>query len=341
MNSPKRILFSGNDPGGAHAVAPVVRALAVRGDMIIGYAAGPAVGVFSRYGLACTDAGAMTEKELFGAVDASTPDVFLSGTSGGRTIDKKILLHLKGLVPSVYVLDFWHNYRQRFSDTEGGVAYFPTAVCVMDNLARKEMLEAGIPEALIRITGNPYFEHFAEGITRADEDKNIVLFISQPVSEMSRVHGAAQYGFDEYSVLKSIIGVLPAPLQLSIRLHPREDPRKYDAFLNERVRISAESTLEESLSRAGLVVSMFSPVLLQAAVAGKNVLSYQPGLTGKDPLPTNALGITKRAGSEEELRTFLTAYERGENLGIARGIQDFLAKDATERVIAVIDALRT
>jgi len=336
MNSPKRILFSGNDPGGANAILPVVEALVQGGYVCEGMITGPAWEIFTRHKITCRNAEGISDAELFAAVDTFAPDLFLAGTSGSLTADKKILLHFAGRIPSVYVLDFWNNYWQRFSGAEKDLKYLPTAVCVMDELAEKEMLAEGIPASAVRVTGNPHFEHFSRNISRADENEHTILFISQPISDASGMRGAVQYGFDEFKVLKSIIAALSASLRLSIRLHPREDSHKYDAFLNERVRISTEPTLEKALSRAGLVVGMFSPVLIQAAIAGKNVLSYQPGFADVDPLPTNKLGITKRAVNKTELTEFLASYERGENPGIAHGVKDFFAKGATGRVCDVI-----
>src|SRR5207248_11353111 len=67
---------------------------------------------------------------------------------------------LKGHVPSVYVLDFWSNYWQRFSDSGKDLKFLPEKICVMDNAAEEAMIAEGIPPDRIAVTGNPHFEDF-------------------------------------------------------------------------------------------------------------------------------------------------------------------------------------
>ena len=127
--------------------------------------------------------------------------------------------------------------------------------------------------------------------------------------------------------------------RFSIRCHPREERVKFDAYLNERVATAGEATLEETLSKAGLVIGMFSPVLMQSALAGKPTISYQPERTGGDPLPTNVLGITQEPKNEKELDGLLSAYVKGTFPRAKSGVGNLWPKGATLRVVAVIDQL--
>lgn len=336
MNSPKRILWSANDPGGMNAIVPVIDALVARGDVVTGIATGPAVGIAKQKNVAVQDATNYTGDELQKNVAAARPGVFLAGTSGGDSIDKKIF-RLIPHVPSVYVLDFWSGYRARFSKEGEDLAYLPSAICVMDELARQEMLTVGFEDAWIHVTGNPHTEHFTEGITREHEDSHELLFISQPVREA----GDEKYGFDEYIVLEHLIRAvetLPEQFRFFIRLHPRDDSHKYDEYVNERVSMSPASSLEEALSTAGLVIGMFSPVLIQAAAVGKRVLSYEPGLKGEDPLATNRLGLTRKISDEKELQETLMAYSTGEPPPTALDVSALWPNGAAERILQVIDS---
>ena len=335
MNSNKHILWSANDPGGMNAIVPVIEALVARGDIVAGIATGPSRTIAQRKGLMVTDAEGYSEEDLQTEIVKASPDVLLAGTSSGDSIDKKIFQLLHG-VPSVYVLDAWSNYAMRFSKQDTDLSYLPGAVCVMDELARQEMIAEGIPMERIHVTGNPYFEHFTEGITHDREDPRALLFISQPVRQTHGKH----YGFDEYSVIADLIDVidkLPPDYHLFIRLHPKDSPNKYDAYTSSHVSIASEDTLELSISIAGLVVGMFSPVLIQAAAAGKKVLSYEPGLIGPDPLATNRIGITRKVQNKNALYEVFTEYVAGRYASVIADVSALWPRGAVQRIIHVID----
>jgi len=316
MSSSKRILWSANDPGGANAVMPVIEALLRRGDEVVGVVTGPALEITQ-------------QKKLPVALESPwRPDLFLAGTSGTLdSVDKQLLRTLRN-APSVYVMDFWNNYRMRFAET------LPTRLCVIDEPSKRAAIAEGLPAESLVVTGNPHFDHFADRVTRDHEDHTLLLFISQPI----RADDGGKYGFDEYRALEDVIASLPPGYRLGIRLHPRDNKHQFDAYLNNRVFVT-EGTLEETLSRAGLVIGMFSPVLIQAAVAGKAVLSYEPGLIGEDPLPTNQLGLTHCVHSVEELSTEMESYHSGARSHSRADISMLWPPGATKRVVQVVDSL--
>lgn len=302
-----RVFFAAQDPGGKNAIAPVIEALKAEG----------------------ADVGE----------NVTTPDIFIAGTSAGESPDKRILREL-GETPSLYVLDFWSNYWQRFSTVgKKDFAYLPTRICIMDDVAKEEMLAEGFPAERLVVTGNPHFDHFADAITREGEETERILFVSQPISSVASLPGFGAVGYDEYAVLKDVLKALPEHYYLSLRLHPKEPVEKYEEFLGPRVRRAQESTLEEAVSRSGLVVGMSSPVLMQAAAADKKVLSYEPRLIGKDPLVSNRVGVTTRIENKEELAKALTAYSRGEWPFTVRPLREVWPAGATERVLGAVHAL--
>ena len=264
----------------------------------------------------------------------ANPAIFLAGTSVSPDSADKKFLESHPEVPSVYVLDFWGNYRMRFTVASGALLV-PTVFCVIDESAKRGAIAEGIPADHIVVTGNPYFEHFADRVTRAHEEKGRVLFISQPI----RADAGAAYGFDEYQALEDVKSEIERldGLELAIQLHPRDDVHKFDHYLGTTTALSTDP-LDHALSRAGLVVGMFSPVLIQAAAAGKPVLSYQPGGT-RDPLPTNRLGLTRKASGREQLREALAEYAAGTYQSAPVRVGDLWPKGATERIVNVIDRL--
>ena len=350
MNSPKRILVSANDPGGANAILPVIRMLSERGDSLHCIATGPALDQFrstflspqyldKKLSIGVIDGALLSDADLPHEIQTFRPDVFLAGVSIGDSIDKRILRQLKN-TPSVDVIDFWSHYGRRFSEARADYGHLPSRVCVIDERMRNEMLAEGFPPERLVVTGNPHFEHFTEGITRDAEDKECAVFISQPIRKDDAQSGTQlEGGYDEYQVLETVVACLPAGMRLSIRLHPREEKNKFDSYLTGRVTIAGEATLEEALSHAGLVIGMFSNVLMQAAFAHKPTISYQPGKAGDDPLPSNALGITALATDEEELRNLFSSYTNGTFPRPESGVERVWPKGATEHVVTVIDGL--
>src|SRR3989344_969022 len=179
MNSARRILFSANDPGGANAILPVVKALVERGDTVHGILTGPALEQFktlasqfvgNKLRIEIIDGTNVSDEDLAREIAAFKPDVCLAGTSIGKSIDKRILALLKD-VPSVYVIDFWSHYGHRFSKiTEKDAMHLPTRICVIDERMRGEMQEEGFSPERIIVTGNPHFDHFADAITCNHEE---------------------------------------------------------------------------------------------------------------------------------------------------------------------------
>ncbi len=326
-----KVLFSANDPGGAEAIVPVVTALRAQHHEVQGILTGPAKRVFDRGGISYIDA----DEHRSGGVEqalAFRPDVMLVGTSGTISIDKEMMLKLGPAVPTVSVLDFWGNPVQRFSGEAGDLRFLTSVVCVMDEDMKRDMLAVGIPEERIAVTGNPHFEGFEHGITRDREDRTEILFVSQPIS-LSR----ERYGFDEFTVLDMVVRTLPLGHHVCIRLHPRDEPRKYDTYLSDRISLCAEASVHVDLSRAGLVLGMFSPVLLQAAAAGKQVVSVEPTSTGEDPLPTRSKDALLQVKSEVDLAAALSAYAGGSDVADPRRFQQLFPKGAALRVVRILE----
>ena len=317
-------LFYAHDAGGAQAVAPVIKLAQEKGNKVIVYADGPARSILERKAIAAKDPSALNNADITAAAAA----VF--GTSVGDTFDKKLLQDLRGKIPTVAIIDYWSNYRMRFTDGSGHFIE-PDLILVIDEAMKEQMIKEGFDEARIIITGNPHFDNFTEGIKREREDPKEVLFISQPLSTLRKY---TDFGFDEFSALTDLKEVLKnTKYSLVIRLHPKDELGKYDSYLNERTTLSNEKSLEDAISRAGVIIGMISPVLIQAAGAGKRVLSYEPGLKVADPLESNTQGITERAINKDELSKFFSESRMKKQVSI----ESIGPKGATARALRAIE----
>ena len=345
-----KILVSANNPGGADSLLPVVKKLVDKGEELTIILEGKAKGVFAKGGVNFLDAERLNDVKLKSIVSDNNFDIFLAGTSLGFTVDKKLLQYCQEYkIISVYILDFWSNYWQRFSAETKDFKFLPDYICVMDELTKKEMVSENFPEKKIIITGNPRFDHFLDNIDNSREDKDRILFISQPLKECKN-YTDAQSSHDEYVVLKDVMQTLnsiKSSANLVIRLHPRDVKGKYDVIMSKSKRAvvyDSVSDVAESLSRSGLVIGISSVVLFQAALAGKKVISYQPNLEGRDALISNRLGISKLVANKEELKICLENYlneSAGPSWHINRqSSKDIIIPGAADNVMKFIDSVK-
>jgi hypothetical protein len=335
-----KILFAAGDPGGANAVVPVAAAFLARYDEVMALVNPLARAIFAAHNIPISDTTEMSSDPLDTIVDRFAPDCIVTSTSVGESMDKELIRRFKDIIPCVGVVDFWSNYSQRFSNPDThDLVYVPNVICVVDELMRDEMIADGFSSNQIVVTGNPHFDHFADAITCAGENAREILFISQPLRDQARVPGFVPLPFDEHTALMHLIASvarLGHDYRISIRLHPKENPHSFDTYSSEFVSLATSATLEQAISRAGLIVGMLSPVLIQARAAGKSVLSYEPGLMTGDPLVSNRLGITTRVSSPAELDTAVAMYASGITSETLNDVRSVWPIGATERVLDVV-----
>lgn len=332
------IIISATDPGGGNSVFPLLSPLRKREYKVMSILENESCNMWDQEGERYIDAGTLSESFLAELFEKNKPNLVITGTSAGVTIEKKITKEARNRnISCIAVLDFWSHYWQRFSSPgKKDFMYLPDVVCVMDDVAKQEMVDEGFDEGILYVTGNPHFDHFADGITSLDEDSERIVFISQPLSTLSEKKGFTEYGYDEMEVLSDIVGILEKEAYnytLVIRPHPKEDPSKFDMFKNRQVRVSNQSSLVQDISSAGLIVGMCSSVLLQAAIAQKKVISYQPNLIGKDPLVSNRYGWTHGIYKKGELKDAIEKYF----LDTLQPSAISFSSNATKNVLHVID----
>ena len=339
----KSIILSASDPGGANAVLPLVQPLSKKFDLHI-ILGGVGKGIFKKSGVKFIDGDRLGKMELGRLIAKFHPDLFLAGSSFGHTVDKRILGLLKGKAKTIYILDFWSNYWQRFSSNRiKDFKYLPDLICVMDDLAKREMIKEGFDSKILKVTGNPYFDSFSKKVGSRLEEKNRILFVSQPYSSGEK-EVATNFGYNELSSLADIMAVLKSfgSYKLVIRPHPKDNPKKFYKIIKENKNFSLDNDADAGLSiaKADIIVGMNSTMLLQAALAGKKVISYQPELTkSKDILISNKMGLSKLITDKVELKGVMGNYFNGKNVNmVGKGrLEKFrLPRDATNKVLKLI-----
>ena len=320
------------DPGGANALVPVLHLLETEpGVCLKNFSYNQGTIALNLSGFSCAALPEKADKEV--AIDylvGAKANALLAATSCNSTNwERSFFAAAKDLsLPSIAVLDSWSSYRERFADSTESDFHMPGRLAVMDDRARAEAVGAGLPESHIVITGQPAFDALVncrrlfDVAARSQQrvslsvngDELMILFVSQPLREMSSAHGLVGQGFDEFQVVREVLGSLEGIAQdvgckiaFVIRLHPRERPDRYDWLASQHVRIliSVGGNSRDVAMSADLVVGMNSVLLLEACHLGCIVVSVQPGLIGDDSLPTNKIGASHAVYKADLIRKSL------------------------------------
>jgi hypothetical protein len=346
------------DAGGAAAVAPVIQSIR-RTRELRAFAYGPACDVWQRRSIPFERVpDALSTVDAAQRLRESHAAALVTGTSVNPLMHESRFVEAARTlaIPSIAVLDSWVNYRQRFPVR-------PDRIAVMDEHAKADMIAEGFDPRALVVTGQPASDDLCE-FGRAFDDAQrrqwrerlgaardglLVLFVSQPFSTMyGGRESPASLGFDEHLVLRLLVDALERvaaahgrPITLVVRPHPREKGRTAAALPGDRVRIvfSSEGCGREAALAADLVVGMSSALLVDACYLQRITISLQPGLRGRDILPTNAIGVSRAVFDDagvtpavEELLVDESARARA-----ASRLRTFVpAGDATERVVALI-----
>ena len=333
MSRPTVISVCG-DPGGAQAIAPVIKVLeAERRVDVVNYAYNEGVDILRRHDIKSTSLPNQIDASwVLQRLQEDKAVLLLTGTShNGLNREKLFIRSARHLgIRSMAVLDFWSNYAVRFSDEQGNLIYLPDVIAVMDERARREMMADGVPGENILVTGQPAFDALAhyrqqfsvvrklairESLAVRDDDL-LVLFASQPMRKLygSDESDPAYLGFDEASVLHAVINALDAISQKShrrttllIRPHPRETAAEYSHYQSDKINVvvAMQGESRDYVIASDLVIGMNTALLVEACYLGCLVLSLQPGLRKADTLPTNAWGVSLSVCREEEIRPAL------------------------------------
>ncbi len=329
----KKVLLFSRDPGGANTIIPLVRPLRLKGYEVKLYGKDFALKRYKLFGLDGIDLvneiGDISFDKIFNFIQAELPDVIITGTSADDMTEKYMWLVAKQLgIPSFAILDNWMNYGVRFSEygvsslekykTNKAHRYLPSKIFVMDNYARKEMIEDGIDADMVVVTGQPYFELMSNQVQQISKHKIeklrnslvedfsdfVITFVSEDIENS---YGSDNYlGYTEKTIfnsfirsLENIVSRINKKIIVVIKLHPKENLNSYDDFIfgfkNKQIKILVEHEVNswDLVMCSDLVCGMVSMFLLETMILGKPVISMQIGLNKKNSFVLDQLGILK------------------------------------------------
>lgn len=232
------------------------------------------------------------------------PDIIFTDTNDTDfdfSIDKKFLKTAKEFnKPTVSIVDSWVNYGGRFGVK---LEYLPDNILAIDQKMKEELSSIGIPSNIIKITGSPRFDKFSN--IKKTKVENLIVFYSQPFFEKKP---------NEIEIFRDIVNALEKMYpkkEIIIKFHPtreenKKDRKKYDNIIkNSILKIKkAEKNIkaEDLTKKAELIIGINSIALVDAALMGKRVISYQPGRNKKsDFLISNKYGWSLPVYKKEKL----------------------------------------
>lgn len=189
-------------------------------------------------------------------------------------------------IPTIAIIEHWTNFSARFVSLPQ--QFFPDLVLVNDAIAHKLALDAGYPRNRLMTLGNPVLEKLEiqrQILTPSSiikrrlgfkECTEVFVFISESLRRINHQGAWPERGYDEYQVLESILDVLEESVDVVIKLHPEEDPRKYKKYVSNRLRVERHLTALEVASMADVIIGMESMFMIELAYLSNRVVSFIP-----------------------------------------------------------------
>lgn len=322
----KKILFAAHDPGGMNVLAPVIDFFAQQEEYEVLLALlGPARGKYrtpaGRARLLDIPSAPLPEfpneqgvepRDVAKLLQAHAPDCIFTATSYNSTLEKHLIALGRQLhIPTASILDFWGNYRLRF--TAGQDTHFPDVIFVADQKMATGLQQEGVDTKIV-LCGNPHLSQLAATHARPSAattpGKTVFRFFSENIA-----HYFPGKPLNEFTIVEYILRFLKeaaTEATFIVRPHPMESPAPWQAFINKHK--PPEKTLDTIdlcldtlsfnalLSQPFIAIGLTSMALIETAVCGIPTFSYQIAVPddGYLFLPYEEYGIT-RLQQEEDL----------------------------------------
>jgi hypothetical protein len=339
----KKILLFARDPGGANTIFPLVKPLRKKGYKVFIYGKDFALKKFKEnHIVALSLENSIREiniKNIENFLYKLSPDLIITGTSADDMTEKCIWLASKKLnIPSFAILDQWMNYGIRFSRfgvneikkylIDKNHEYLPTKILVMDKIAKEHMIQDGIPEEIILVSGQPYFEYIHDKTYSQNKlnllkqkldikkDDYVVVFASEPllITYNNKLSDEPYLGYNEITIFKelylSLLKVVQKSskkIKLIVKIHPRENIKYYQRIMvdidNTKIKVvfDMKSNPQELIRISNMVCGMSSMLLIESVLLDKPTVSIQIGLKRKNPFILDQMNLANSILTQNEL----------------------------------------
>lgn len=281
----KKILLAFDDPGGGLAVSSLIERLKTENTLELKIYTGN----LSENFVSCFKFQKLNSRiskdEAEKIIDENSPDILVTGTSGGNAEQELRNAAFGKKIKSVVILDFWKDYKRRWLYASYPIEMMTDKICVMDDLAKDEMIKDGFPEKNLIVTGHPYldkiFYYNKKIITKNKSGKNNFLFLSQPL----HIIGIKSYKIHPFKILLKILTesskAEDEKKSLIVKLHPSEEMSEelrnlVSDFNCEKLEIEfadEKSTLKDLLERSEVIIGYNTIAMFEARALNKRTIS--------------------------------------------------------------------
>lgn len=301
-------------------------------------------------------------------LEEELPDLVLTGTSDQNDRNKDIIeqcfikaAKFKLGIKSLTIMDWWSRFRIRFSDIfikDSGLCFLPDKIAVLDEIAKENALNDGIPPTVITVTGNPYFDVLPKKAEQFTMERKIAIrqeiglghetlfFYAGNIFKSE----AKDWGYWDLDNIRLILDILKhgheqGALSIVVKLHPRmpdEDKDEIRQFLNRSsaVKLITDIDTHDLILASDLTFVAFSTVGIEAVNMSRPCISLQPGLgdSRKDVLIPSKKGIIPAGYTPKDCLILVRQAVYGEYRSFLLGNASVFRTDgkATERVTNLV-----
>lgn len=362
-----RVLFFARDPGGANTIIPIINKMQEEYEILC-YGKDVALQRIRQSGLACRDIMEevinITEDSIYHFLYDLKVQTIITGTSLDDFTERYLWKAAKRVgIFSIAIQDQWINLGIRFSkfnyakielyNEQRSFEYLPDKICIMDELGKKLLIEEGMDEHRICVTGQPHFETLQRKYNdiniQKDRERFTVIYVSEPILQDydSGDEEKLYWGFNEHTMYNKLIECLhqisddiKKKIDVIIRPHPREKLTYWEQvkkdYIDINVSIDNKTDTFELLKKADVVCGMSSMFLLEANICKVPIISMMIGLKRENPFVLDKIGLCKSVTSKEELYEKMQAVIFEKDDIVAFEIID----NATENVINLLEEYR-
>jgi hypothetical protein len=192
----------------------------------------------------------------------------------------------------------------------------PNGILAIDQFVKDGLISEGIPSDIIHVIGQPHLEKISANDNPYCYKKDApYLFVTQPIKKYFN----DQLGYDEKIFIEDCLSawsLLGLDWRLfHIAIHPEEELSSYLDITN-RYSLDINLTQHKKLVLTGFraIVGMYSSVLMQGALLGCPVHSYQPNVLGEDKCVLSRMGIIDKSNTIDDLILWLNSSSTGLHL---------------------------
>ena len=184
-------------------------------------------------------------------------DIFITGTSWKYSYELKLINKISKLnrKKSIVILDDFINLKNRFLLKNNYI--FPDELWVPNNIPKQRIDSKFLKYCKIKIIKNYYLNNVKKDLKNLKKPKNYkknLLFLSQPIKDVSNKFTFKKIKYDELDYLKKLLlkvnkFTLKKKINLfTIRLHPAEKKNKYNKLINDFKNIPIELSKQSLLN---------------------------------------------------------------------------------------------